>query len=329
MNEKKTLTISIAAYNVEKYLEEALESLLEESILEELEILIVNDGSSDNTAEIGRKYQEKYPEAIRLIDKENGGWGSTVNTGIREAGGRYFRQLDGDDLYSRENLKGYIEFLRNANADIVISPYIAFQEGSNEMVKRMGYSFEKTEGSLRDIGNEYNLAMHSAAVKTEVLKRADFTLTEHCFYTDAEYMVQAAREARTYALYDRCIYCYRVGEQGQSMSIEGAVKHHEEHLQVLEKILEIYKKVKLEENVELIKKRIEIMIRTQYDFYWLLPKNADGKVRIKKFDRELFQIDKEIYKSAASKKIKLARFLHFENYRSMHRFITKNYTEIS
>ncbi len=329
MKIEKTLTISISAYNVEKYLREAVESLLEDSILDDLEVLIINDGSTDKTPEIGEFYQKIYPKTIRLINKENGGWGATVNTGIREARGKYFRQLDGDDFYKKENLKEYIEFLRNVSSDIVISPYIAFQDGTNKVSKRMKYSFEKPEGELKDISGEYNLAMHSAAVRTDLLGMAAFQLTEHCFYTDAEYMVHVARNARTYAYYGKEIYCYRIGEQGQSMSIEGAIKHHEEHMLVLNKLLEIYKKLQMDENAELIKRRIEIMIRTQYDFYWLLPKNADGKVRIKKFDRELFQIDKEIYKSAASKKIKLARFLHFENYGSMHRFITKNYKEIS
>ena len=100
----KVLSISIAAYNVAYTLKECLDPFLKSNVLGELDIMVVDDGSSDNTAEIAEEYHALYPDTFRLIKKENGGWGSTVNTGIKEAKGMYFKQLDGDDYYEPEAL---------------------------------------------------------------------------------------------------------------------------------------------------------------------------------------------------------------------------------
>ena len=93
--ERAFLTIIVPAYNVEKYLEQCLDSLVNQTIIAH-KVIVVNDGSTDSTAEIAMEYQEKYPDTFRLINKENGGWGSTLNVGIKNAIGKYFKQLDGD-----------------------------------------------------------------------------------------------------------------------------------------------------------------------------------------------------------------------------------------
>ena len=72
---QKILTVSIAAYNVSKYLDEALEPFTNSMYKDELEVLIVDDGSKDDTAEIAKRYEERYPNTFKLVKKENGGWG--------------------------------------------------------------------------------------------------------------------------------------------------------------------------------------------------------------------------------------------------------------
>ena len=123
----KLLSISIAAYNVENFLKGTLDSLLaDEETLAKMEVIVVNDGSKDRTAEIAREYCDRYPESFRLIDKENGGYGSTINSAVRVASGKYFRLLDGDDWYFTENQKGYVEFLEKTEADIVLTPDVEY-----------------------------------------------------------------------------------------------------------------------------------------------------------------------------------------------------------
>ena len=95
--DEKILTVTIPSYNVEAYLEDCLESFVNSEVMDDIEVLIVNDGSSDNTVKIAQRYVDKYENTFRLINKENGGHGSTINTGVREAKGKYFKVVDGDD----------------------------------------------------------------------------------------------------------------------------------------------------------------------------------------------------------------------------------------
>ena len=105
---EKILTISIAAYNMEQYIEHTLNSLIDEHIIDLLEIFVVDDGSMDRTLEIAMQYAKRYPQSIYPIHKENGGYGSTINTSVKLATGKYFKLLDGDDWYAKENLPAFI-----------------------------------------------------------------------------------------------------------------------------------------------------------------------------------------------------------------------------
>ena len=96
----KLLSIAIPCYNSEAYMEKCIESLLKGG--EDVEILVVNDGSSDRTAEIADAYAEKYPTIIKAVHQENGGHGEAVNAGIRNATGLYFKVVDSDDWVNEE-----------------------------------------------------------------------------------------------------------------------------------------------------------------------------------------------------------------------------------
>ena len=122
---EKILSISVAAYNVEKYLDQLMQSVIASGAIDDLEVLIVNDGSKDGTADKAMEYQKKYPQSVRLIDKENGGHGSTINRGITEATGKYFRALDGDDWVHSEHLGKLVEKMKNIDADYLLRPNLS------------------------------------------------------------------------------------------------------------------------------------------------------------------------------------------------------------
>ena len=128
----KVLTISIAAYNVEKFINQTLDSLIDERIMDDLEIIVVNDGSSDNTLAIAKEYERKYPDSFIIIDKENGGYGSTINSSLKIASGKYYKLLDGDDWYDTDNVVSLINALKTCNADLVVTPYIEFVDDNGE-----------------------------------------------------------------------------------------------------------------------------------------------------------------------------------------------------
>ena len=115
--DEKILTVTIPSYNVEAYLEDCLESFVNSEVMDDIEVLIVNDGSSDNTAKIAQRYVDKYENTFRLINKENGGHGSTINTGVREAKGKYFKVVDGDDWVDTRSFIHLVKVLKESDAE--------------------------------------------------------------------------------------------------------------------------------------------------------------------------------------------------------------------
>ena len=120
---EKILTISIAAYNAEKYISKCLDSLLNTRVRDQLEIIIVNDGSTDDTLIIAQRYYVNYPNIIKIIDKENGGHGSTINASIKEATGKYYKIIDSDDWVDENGLEKLVDYLSYHNVDMVLNPF--------------------------------------------------------------------------------------------------------------------------------------------------------------------------------------------------------------
>ena len=108
----KLLTIAVPAYNMEKYLSRCLNSILLDGQQDYLEVILINDGSKDNTLAIAREYEKKYPDILTVVDKPNGGWGTAINKAIGLASGRYFKILDSDDWFDSKALVEFIELLK-------------------------------------------------------------------------------------------------------------------------------------------------------------------------------------------------------------------------
>ena len=244
MQNDKILTISIAAYNVAGYIRQTLDSLLtDERTLGLIDVLIINDGSSDDTSRIAHEYEKAHPGSFRVLDKENGGYGSTVNTGIAEAKGKYFKLLDGDDWFETENIPGYIDYLDKCDSDIVLTPYTKVYPKENRTVlydENGKVPSSRTDIASSNVSN--NIAMHEIAVKTEVLRDTRVQLLEHCFYTDWDFIVKSLIGSHTISRFADPIYCYRMGDEGQSVSISGLKKHYDDasrvSLEITERISE-------------------------------------------------------------------------------------------
>ena len=238
----KLLTISIAAYNVERYLEKALTSFLSSStVLDKLEVIIEDDGSTDGTFAIAQKYEKLYPDIFRAIHKENGGYGSTINNSIKLARGKYFKQLDGDDWFDKRNFEDYLKWLFTVDSDFVITPYYNyFEDGKIEKIDNCE-SLGSKEEDITSMNLCGNFAMHELTIKTNLLKENKINITEKCFYTDNEYTFLPLMFAKTVTKYDKPIYCYRLGRNGQSVSIDGVKKHYRDAFIVAKRLYAAYK----------------------------------------------------------------------------------------
>ena len=239
----KILTISVAAYNVESTIERTLDSLVKgvpEEVLDALEVIVVNDGSKDGTLNLIKKYEESYPGTVRIIDKANGGWGSTVNASLREANGKYFRLLDGDDCFATENLVEYLGFLKESEADLVLTPFIK-RYPDRDIVESHHPEIGQKISGFSDLDGDTDLYMHGISVKTDKMRNIGFEITENCFYTDNEYVFKAIVATDSIQRFDKNIYIYHLGVTGQSVGAEGLKRHHSDTTKVMLKMYSIYK----------------------------------------------------------------------------------------
>ena len=312
----KLLTVSIAAYNVEKYLEKALTSMVcSPTAMEKLEVIIEDDGSTDETLGIAKEYEKLYPDVYRAIHKENGGYGSTINNSIALAKGKYFKQLDGDDWFDTENLEQFLNWLSTVDSDFVISPYYnCFESGKIEKIDNCESLKANGENDISSMNLCGNFGMHELTIKTKLLKENNISITEKCFYTDNEYTFLPLMFARTVTKYDKPIYCYRLGRDGQSVSIDGVKKHYKDAFTVANKLYKAY-----EDNKERIVSintiaQTKICYITDTVYTYCLVASPEQKMRsqLKDFDETLKHRYADIYRMTSTiKKVKLLRLSNF------------------
>lgn len=225
MNLEKILTISIAAYNMEAYLEDALLSLANTELLHLLDVIIVNDGSTDGTPDIASRYVEKYPGSFTLVNKENGGYGSTINCSLKLAKGKYIKVLDGDDWVETANMSSFLNFLLETDADVVFTQYSCYKHDKDLLIDIKDLPY-KANVKL-NISELKEIKMHTLSVKTDLVRNIE--ITENCFYTDVEWFLKAVLCCNTLIAFPVNIYCYRLEREGQSVSDLGYIKHISEH----------------------------------------------------------------------------------------------------
>lgn len=317
----KILSVSIASYNIEKYIEETIGSLIHAEVMDKLEILIISDGSTDKTVEMGKKYEEKYPQTVRVIEKENGGWGSTVNTGIKCASGKYFKLLDGDDHFITENIPGFIKYLETSQVDLVLTPYCEFIDGTNEIKSHISHGEFAAGGiSVDELPDNVYLNMHECCFRTEILKKGNIHITEHCFYTDVEFVLKGLSVTGSIGYYNKEIYKYRVASSEQSMSVNGFRKHYKDHLRMTYNMLEFERRYNENRKIKFaISNRLKAVITMQYNIFCLLDGTEEYKKELVKFDKKLKNRYPDYYETDM-KKIKFLRACHFRFYRWVCRF---------
>lgn len=243
----KILTVIIPSYNVEKYLRNSLESYISDYLEEKLEVLIVNDGSKDRTAEIAKEYENKYPKLFKLINKENGGHGSTLNVGKQYATGKYTRVIDGDDWVDTRLLEKLVHKIEDTQTDIdvILTPHTRVYEGSNrkeviENDKLISGKTYKIVDILDKIERIYQL--HGICIKTEILNKIP-SITENCFYVDQQYVVYPLKYVRELLYLNIPSYQYRIGIGEQSMSMKSQQKNRKMLIKVSETLIDYTKEI--------------------------------------------------------------------------------------
>lgn len=314
----KTLTIVVPTYNVESYLDQCLKSFVIPEIMSDLEVLIINDGSTDSSPQIGQNYVNHYPETFRLVTKENGGHGSTINKGIEEATGRYFKVVDGDDWVLQEGLIHLINFLKTVNADLVLNNYYWVNDSTGKRSCEVdqvcpGIAYGE-EVSFDSVSSKIFFKMHAITYRTEILKRIPDKIDEHCYYVDLEYMMFPLPYILSMAAIPDFVYMYRIGQPTQSVTIENMQKRCNQHERVVSRLLEYYKNntAVTEEKRICMSKIIARSVTSQYKIY--LSFNVSQLMSLVELERLLRSEYEEIYKMINHPAVFLLRISGYKLY---------------
>ena len=244
----KYISFAIPCYNSEAYMEKAINSILVGG--EDVEIIVVNDGSKDGTQEIAERYQEKYPTIVKAVAKPNGGHGDAVNCGLEHATGKYFKVVDSDDWVDEEALlkvldtvKGFVK--DESEVDMVIANYVYEKVGMTHK-KVIRYDNVLPENQIfkwEDMGHfrlDQYILMHSVIYRTEMLKLCQLELPKHTFYVDNIYVYYPLPHVRTLYYMNVDLYRYFIGREDQSVNEKVMISRIDQQLFVTKKMISMY-----------------------------------------------------------------------------------------
>ena len=250
----KYISFAIPCYNSEEYMSHAIESVLTGG--DDVEIIIVNDGSKDKTSEIAHAYREKYPNIIKVVDKENGGHGDAVNSGLSSATGKYFKVVDSDDWVDEESLQKILELLRrfeeeDQEIDMLISNYVYEKVGASHK-KCIHYRNVLPQDEVfrwDDIGHfrlDQYILMHSVIYRTDMLKLSQLHLPKHTFYVDNIYVYYPLPHVRKIYYLDVDFYRYYIGREDQSVNEKVMISRVDQQIFVTKSMIDMYQLGKIE-----------------------------------------------------------------------------------
>lgn len=204
--------------------------LVPEEQLKKLEVIIVNDGTPDRSAEMARECEKRYPDTFRVIDKENGGHGSAWNRGLKEATGKYLRFLDSDDWFDTDEFSRLILHLDNMDADVVLSHYNWYDVQTDKLIKHTMFigdrdkSFTIQDFEWENLGWE-RFNFWGCTYRTAILQKEYPLFLEGVFYDDAILFIAPVYLCKTFDYFNATIYNYLVGRPGQTMAPDVKRKH--------------------------------------------------------------------------------------------------------
>ena len=329
---QKILTITIPSYNVEAYIAAALDTMVTINNLDLLEILVVNDGSKDNTVAVAQQYVDKYPNSVRILDKENGGHGSTINAGIREATGKYFKVVDGDDWVDSVALQNLLNFLKDHDADLIINPCNRVFMYDNQRKKLLVELSPETkygevisyEDALKYMGELQQ--MHMTTYRTAILKENNIKISEKMFYVDNEYKIYPSIYLKTAIILKDVLYQYRLGREGQSVAPESLIKNRFMLEQVTLNCLTFFSQ-KNQQMLSILRGAINLrlnkMIHLRTKTAFLQENSQQAKTELKAFLNKVKKTNPDFYNNISTKLVNLLKFFGF-GFFGVVKFLYKN-----
>jgi len=244
----KLLTFAVPAYNSEAYLANCIDSLIPGG--DDVEIIIVNDGSTDNTEAIARQYEKAYPDIVKVISKSNGGHGSGINVGLEQAQGLYFKVVDSDDWLDADALSELLSTIKQHEkeqilADLYITNFVYDKVNEGKFfVRHFSRHFKSNRFSgWSQVGHFFGaqvLLMHSLTYKTDKLRSSGIKLPHHTFYVDNIYAYTPLPQMHNIYYLDTNLYHYFIGREDQSVNIRVFTNRYDQQIRVMKELINAY-----------------------------------------------------------------------------------------
>lgn len=240
------LSVVIPAYNAQDYLRRALDSVV--GLGPEVEVIVVDDGSTDATAAVAQEYVDAHPGLVHLVSKPNGGHGSAINTGLDVATGVYFKVVDADDWLDRDALAEVLATLAGLSAapepvDLLVSNFV-YEKVGKRTKTAVRYAGALPVGrvvgwrSTRRFAKRQYMMMHALTYRTALLREVGLRLPEHTFYVDSLYALVPLHRVRSLYYLDVDLYRYFIGRPDQSVHEAVMLRRLDQQLRVNRLMLE-------------------------------------------------------------------------------------------
>jgi glycosyltransferase involved in cell wall biosynthesis len=265
---------------MESLLPRCLGSFVDAELSGRVEVLIINDGSTDGTEKIARDYARRKPALFTVISQENAGHGGAVNTAMANASGKYFRIVDADDWVNAASLPPLLALMEATDADLFVDEKteVGIVSGARTFYPLpRGLTCEKAlpfPESFTPALSDYFM-LHNVSVRTSLLRTGGIRLLEHTYYVDYEFILAVTALARNVVYCRLPVYNYSVGSRHQSVSLENYVRHYQDHLRVVKRCLALVDSHKADTSRDYLLLRARLLLNTHLNICLLY--DADRK----------------------------------------------------
>lgn len=245
----KYISFVVPCYNSEEYMEKCIDSLLIGK--DDVEIIIIDDGSKDNTGKIADRYQKKYPKIVKVVHQENGGHGEGINTGLKHATGKYFKVVDSDDWLDEKAYKKLLKEIKHIDTDLVVCNYVyTYTDGRKDQTISFANVYEEGKVLTWDDIHRFKVtqypSLHSMMYKKSVLDKSNIDLPKHVFYEDNLFIYLPLVNTKTIYYLDLDLYRYYIGRADQSVQESQMIKRSSHQVLVSERVCTAYDLSKVE-----------------------------------------------------------------------------------
>ena len=305
---EKVLTLIVPSYNMENYLARCCESVIvEDKLMKLFEVIIVNDGSTDRTSVIANDFVRKYPRTFRVINKENGHYGSCINAALKIVKGCYVKLLDADDTYDTYAFRKYLLFLSSlvgeSSPDLVLTDAIRVDERGQCVQRHICHLPENECLHFADLPERIlgNIWATWITYKTNMLSSIDYHQTEGIPYTDVQWSSLPMANVQTVVYFPVVLYRYLVGREGQSINGEALIAgiYKASAIMAFDSLL-MYRKlcaIDAPLNSAFVRSKIISMYGAAYSWAILKVHTNESDAFMKQVDLKLKNVSPEIYSS--------------------------------